>query len=128
MAYGKTGEIRSSDGFANVRTGAGTNHSVLYKLYVGDKTGVYGSSGQWFEVNRNGGWQSAYVHRTLVRFAHAARTTGNVYLRTGPNKTYSSIRVLANGTEVTLLATDGNFCRVDTGREIGYMSRKYIAF
>ena len=73
-------------------------------------------------------WSDAYIYRGLLRFYSRARTTGNVNLRTGPGTSYSKVGVVTNGTAVTLLATDGSFCRVDTGYAIAYLSKKYLNY
>lgn len=123
---GKTGVVRSSDGYASVRSGAGTSFPVSYSLKVGQSATVWSTSGDWFSISGYSGWNSEYIYRTLLRFYSSAQATGNVYLRTGPDKTYSQQGVLNSGTRVTLLATDGNFARVDTGKTIAYVSMKYL--
>lgn len=124
---GKKGVVRSSDGFASVRTGPGKEYNVTYTLNAGQNATAWTGSGDWLCLSGYSGWGSEYVHRTLVRFYFRAQTTGNVYLRSGPAKTYSSLGVVNNGTRVTLLATDGNFARVDTGSRIAYLSMKYLS-
>lgn len=125
---GKTATIRSKDGFAAVRSGAGTNHSMLYQLYVGDKTNGYSSSGQWVRVGNMNGWGNAYIHRTLLRFNWSAVTVGNVNMRKGPGTNYGKIGVAHQGMQLKLLATDGNFARVDTGSAIAYVSVRYLDY
>lgn len=125
---GKTGSIRSSDGYAAVRSGPGTSNPILYTLTVGQTATIYGVSGNWFRVSSGSGWSDAYIYSTLLRFYSAAKTTGNVNLRTGPGTSYSKDGVVYNGTKVTLLATNGSFSRVDTGKAIGYVSNKYLSY
>lgn len=125
---GKQGVIRSSDGYAMVRSGPGTSYSGLYSLNAGQSIIAYASSGDWLRVSSSSVWTEAYIYRGLVRFYSAAMTTGNVNLRTGPSTSYGRKDVVYNGSHVTLLATDGSFCRVDTGSAIGYISAKYISY
>lgn len=125
---GKTATIRSSDGFAAVRAGAGTDHAMLYQLYVGQTTGAYSSTGQWVRVDNVSGWGSAYVHRSLLRFNWNGYTTGNVNVRSGPGTGYSKLGVLSTGTQVRVLATDGKFARVDTGSSAAYVSVRYLNY
>lgn len=127
-AYGKNGVVRSSDGFAAVRSGAGTNYTQLYTMNVGQSTSVYGTKGQWMRISRENGWGEAYVHRTLLRFQWSAETTGNVNMRKGPGTSYGKIGVLSTGTDVKVLATDGRFARVDTGYAIAYVSNNYLRY
>lgn len=125
---GKTAVIRSKDGFAAVRAGAGTDHAMLYQLYVGDKTNAYSSTGQWVRVENMNGWGGAYIHRSLMRFHWNAVTTGNVNIRKGPGTSYGKLGVAYPGMQIKLLATDGNFARVDTGSSIAYMSVRYLNY
>lgn len=127
-AYGLTGVVRSSDGYATVRSGAGTNYNALYTINAGNAITAYGTEGDWLRISNYSSWNAAYVYRTLVRFYSAATVSGNVNLRKGPTTSYDIIRTLSTGTKVTLLATDGNFCRVDTGKEIAYVSNKYLNY
>ena len=125
---GRKGIIRSNDGFAMVRSGPGTSYSALYSINAGQSITAYGCSGEWLRVSSSSSWTEAYIYRGLVRFYSAAKTTGNVYLRTGPSTSYGKKGVVSSGANVTLLATDGSFCRVDTGYAIGYLSAKYLSF
>ncbi len=129
-ANGQTAFIRSSDGSANARSGAGTSYSVVYTLAAGQSVKVSGTSGDWYQVSQSSGWgmSSAYIHRSLMRFLSNAATTGNVNLRKGPSTSYGVIRALSTGDSVRLLATDLKFCRVDTGSEIAFISSKYIRY
>lgn len=128
ISGGRSGVIRSSDGYASVRSGPSTSYAQLYTLSVGQTITAYTCSGDWLRVNVPGSWSDAFIYRALLRFYSRARTTGNVNLRTGPSTSYSKLRVVYSGTNVTLLATDGSFCRVDTGKEIAYLSRKYLSY
>lgn len=125
---GKRVVVRSSDGYATVRTGPSTSYPSLYTLNAGESISVYSAAGDWLRVTSASAWTEAYIYRGLVRFYNSARTTGNVNLRTGPSTAYAKKGVLYTGTGVTLLATDGTFCRVDTGYSIGYASAKYLSY
>ena len=125
---GRSGVIRSSDGYASIRTGPSTSYPQLYTLSVGQSITAYTSSGDWLRVTLPDSWSDAYIYRGLLRFYSRARTTGNVNLRTGPGTSYGKIGVVPSGSTVTLLATDGSFCRVDTGYAIAYLSKKYLNY
>ena len=125
---GKAGVIRSGDGSANIRSGANMASPVLYTLFTGDKVSAHSSSGDWLCLTHAGNWSNEYVWRTLVRFYHAAKATGNVNVRSGPATTYGILGSVPNGANVALLATDGSFCRVDTGSQIGYVSARYLSY
>ena len=125
---GKAATIRSKDGFAAVRAGAGTDYAMLYQLYVGDQTNAYSSAGQWIRVENESGWGGAYIHRSLMRFHWNAVTTGNVNLRKGPGTNFDKLGVAYPGMALKLLATDGKFARVDTGTSTVYVSVNYLKY
>ena len=53
--------------------------------------------------------------------------TGDVNLRTGPNKSYQSVGVLARGTAVNVYGcTPTGWCEVSTGANYGWASSRYI--
>ena len=122
--WNKTGVVRSSDGVAVVRERASKSSCALYEMKAGERVRIGGSSGEWLRLSG----ESAYMYRTLVRFLSRAETTGNVNVRSGPSTRYGILHTLSTGVPVTLLATDGSFCRVDTGTEIAYVSRKYLRY
>ena len=125
---GKTGVVRSSDGYASIRSGPSTSYSQLYTLTSGQSLTAYSSSGDWLKVSSYDSWSDAYIYRQLVRFYSRATATGNVNIRSGPGTSYGKLGVLYNGSSVLLLATDGKFCRVDTGHAIAYVSNKYLKY
>ena len=125
---GKTGVVRSNDGYASIRSGPSTSYSQLYTMTVGQSITTYASNGDWLNLNASGGWSDAYIFRQLVRFYSSATASGNVNLRSGPATSYGKLGVLSKGSSVVLLATDGKFCRVDTGHAIAYVSNKYLQY
>ncbi len=126
--YGKKGIVRSNDGYASVRSGPSTSYAQLYTLTAGQSITAYTSNGEWLNLSAPGSWSDAFIHRKLVRFYSRATATGNVNIRRGPGTSYGKLGVLYNGTNVTLLATDGKFCRIDTGYSIAYVSSKYLNY
>ena len=125
---GMEGTVSSGDGYANVRETPSLSGYLLYSLATGKTANAYSSSGDWIKISRPESWNDAFIYRELLRFYHTATTTGNVNIRKGPSTSYGKDGVLSSGTKVILLATDGSFCRVDTGSKIGYVSKKYLDF
>ena len=124
-----TGKISSSDGYANFRTGAGTNYSVMAKLYNDVLVSILDTSGNWYKVQLSDAGQTGYVHKNLVKKLDAQgtrTTTGNVNLRTGPGTNYERKTVISKGTPVSILSTSGNFARVNAQGWIGYVSLNYL--
>lgn len=57
----KTGKITAP---VNVRTGAGTNYSVVGELNAGEGVTIYGASGSWVRISPN---LSRWVHKNYVK-------------------------------------------------------------
>ena len=56
-----------------------------------------------------------------------AQTTGDLYLRSGPGSSYSSIVVMPKGSKVTLLGTTTNsFAKVRYNGQDGWAGEKYL--
>ncbi len=124
-----TGRIQSSDGYANFRTGAGTNHSIIARLDNNVMVSILGSEGNWYKVQLTDAGRTGYVYKTLVQTVNTVATkttTGNVNLRSGPGTQYDRKTVVAKNTRVSVLEYSGNFARVNAGGWIGYVSQNYL--
>ncbi len=55
------------------------------------------------------------------------KTTASVNFRKGPGTNYSSIKMLAKGTKVTVLGLEDGWYQVDVSGTTGYISKAYIA-
>ena len=124
-----TGRIQSSDGFANLRTGAGTDNSILARLDNGVLVSVLGNDGNWYRVQLTDAGRTGFVHKSLVQTVDTVATkvtTGNVNLRSGPGIEYDRRTVIAANTKVSVLEYSGNFARVNAGGWIGYVSQSYL--
>ncbi len=134
-------------GNVKLRIGPDTSYARLKAL---DKdTGVYilGFSGDWYYVLTGG--QKGYVFGKYISITGTARidasgnpqstaspssgsagagvTTGSVYLRKGPDKSYESIKILRKGTSLTIYSlTDGWYKVKLSDGTAGYVSSKYV--
>lgn len=52
------------NGSLNIRSGAGTNYSIIGKLFNGNKVTIIGESGSWYKISYNG--KVAYVSKNYV--------------------------------------------------------------
>ena len=57
---------QTSDGFLNVRSGPGTEFSILREIYPGDQVKVLGRNGNWLRVRLLNG-PKGWVHKDYVR-------------------------------------------------------------
>ncbi|MCM3550332.1 SH3 domain-containing protein [Alkalihalobacillus clausii] len=119
----------------NLRSGAGTNHSIITTLAKGQKVELLKKQGGWYQVkagNRTG-WVSAdYLNVNSsgnVDNAPAigsATTTARLNLRSGAGTNHSIITTLAKGQKVELLKKQGGWYQVKAGNRTGWVSADYL--
>ena len=113
----------------NVRSGPGTNYTILGKLSAGDKFEKLGVSGTWTKINYNG--KAAYVSTKYVKAvsettATYMQATANVNVRSGPGTSYSKLGQLYKGTIVPKLGTSGSWTKIVYDSKTAYVSTKYL--
>lgn len=118
----------------NLRTGPGTNYSLIRELAAGEKVLYNGESGRWTMVKTTSG-EVGYVSSAYL--SETAPASGSKYLyvtrpvniRTGPGTNYSLVIKdgLAKGERVTYIETSGRWTLVRTSSgEVGYISSVYL--
>lgn len=134
----------ATTGSLNMRTGPSTAYARILTLPGGARVeSLSVASTGWHKVSYAG--KTGYISNryiTLVSRAAAAppvsspapetstgatcRTTGTVYMRSGPTKTYPILQVVPKGTEVSYLSTDATgWNRVSYKGKTGYVSNNY---
>ena len=117
----------------NVRSGAGTNHSIIGKLYKGDKVDILDSSNDWYKVKlSNGkiGWSSSQYIETN----HSANSQNNgtvntsaLNVRQGAGTNYSIIGKLYKGDVVNILSSSNGWYKIELSNgSTGWVSSQYI--
>ncbi|WP_318527501.1 SH3 domain-containing protein, partial [Shouchella tritolerans] len=119
----------------NLRSGAGTNHSIITTLAKGQKVELLKKQGGWYQVkagNRTG-WVSAdYLNVNGSDNAGnapsigSATTTARLNLRSGAGTNHSIITTLAKGQKVELLKKQGGWYQVKAGNRTGWVSADYL--
>ena len=133
-----TGTINGID--VRVRSGPSTSHSILDTVSTGTTMTVTGEEGSWYRVNYNG--VEGYVYRTYLSLGAsssgasgtqvtdmaetAATVISPVHLRTGPDASYTSLRVLDTGASVTITGQTEKWYRVNAGGTDGYVFKTYL--
>ena len=131
----QTTGVLTGDGVC-LRAGPGTGYAVLGAYNSGTKMTITGSSGDWYAVTYNG--LKGYVYKQYLSQSGAtvsvtemedtpAVTTGGVNLREGPSTAYTSKRVLAAGTAVTVTGKSGQWYRVSYGGMSGFVYGDYLS-
>jgi uncharacterized protein YgiM (DUF1202 family) len=122
----------------NIRSGASTQSSILGGLYRGQTVTAITSSGGWTKITFAG--STAYVaSRYLskgkdlpvpkkIGAGTVKITTTALNLRTGPGLSYRVIKVLKEGTKVTLTGkTARGWAQLVNGKSTGWSSMQYLA-
>ena len=138
-----TGTVNGSD--VRMRSGAGTNYSVMGAYQKGTKMSVVGASGNWYEVSYNGktGYISAdYMKLTVGGTQPSAPsatpstpTTGgfkgsvigtSVRMRSQPNTNCNVLGYYSNGVTMSVLGSVKDWYKVSYNGKTGYISAQYM--
>jgi len=122
----------------NVRTGAGTNHSIITTLPRGTNLTILQEQNGWYRIQSGNitGWVSAQYVRVSGEeesttppstTTRTGTTTENLNLRTGAGTNHSIIRTLAKGTQLTILSENNGWMRVRVGTQEGWVSAQYVS-
>ena len=137
------------NGALNVRSGAGTNYSVIGSLSNGAKVEIVETSGSWYKIKYGSGY--GYVSKDYVTVSSSSNSgstnTGNnnagnssatttqsgtikvngaLNVRSGAGTSYSVIGSLSNGANVEIVETSGSWCKIKYGSGYGYVSKDYV--
>ena len=117
----------------NVRTGPGTNYSILGSLTKGTTITKVGTSGSWTKVVFNGSYayvSSAYLSVYSGGSSSSTDTTmvatANVNVRSGPGTNYSILGFLTKGTTITKTGTSGSWTKVVYKGSTAYVHSAYL--
>nr|WP_241741943.1 SH3 domain-containing protein [Shouchella lehensis] len=124
----------------NVRTGPGTNHSVLTTLNKDERVELIAKTGQWYQIKV--GNVEGYVSGQFLTFSQESedqieevdeeiiaegKTTARLNLRAQPN-TNSSIRTtLSKDQTVQIVKKEGNWYFVRVGFQTGWVSSDFVS-
>ena len=122
----------------NIRSGPSTNSAILGGLYRGQTVSALGSSQGWTKITFAG--STAYVaSRYLTKgkdlpppsrigAGTVKVTTTALNLRNGPGLSYRVIKVLKEGTRVTMTGkTARGWAQLVNGKSTGWSSMQYLA-
>ncbi len=112
----------------NLRAGAGTGYAVVGGVGRGTKLSILSTQGNWHQVYVPSKGVTAWISKTYVSLGLAAKTTGDVNLRTGAGTDHSRITVIKKGEKITVLSVDSGWSQVSYNGQTGYISNKYWAY
>ncbi len=150
----QSGTIKVS-GALNVRSGAGTNYSVIGSLSNGAKVEIVETSGSWYKIKYGSGY--GYVSKDYVTVSSSnnsgsnnsgssnsgstsnsgssntattqsgtIKVSGALNVRSGAGTGYSVIGSLSNGAKVEIVETSGSWYKIKYGSGYGYVSKDYV--
>ncbi|MDU4936437.1 MAG: SH3 domain-containing protein, partial [Peptostreptococcaceae bacterium] len=105
----------------NVRTGAGTNYSIMSKVYKGDTLEVIGSLNGWYNIklsNGKTGWVSGdYLSisgsSTNTESKKGTVTTDTLNVRSGAGTSYSIISKVYKGDTVNIVGSSNGWYKIE---------------
>ena len=130
------------NGALNVRSGAGTNHSVIGSLSNGAKVEIVETSGTWYKIKYGSGY--GYVSKDYVTVSTDSgnnggndnssastqngtiKVNGVLNVRSGAGTNHSVIGSLSNGAKVEIVETSGTWYKIKYGSGYGYISKDYV--
>lgn len=140
---GKVVNVTSS---LRIRSGAGTNHSVVGYLYEGNTFDILEKSGDWYKINHNG--RTGYVYGEYVRQAGESSSNSNsnnnnnnnlggkvgqvvdvtssLRIRSGAGTSHSVVGYLSNGEKFDITGRSGDWYKIKTTSYSGYVHKDYV--
>ena len=124
---GSNGSVKGSD--VRMRSGPGTNYSILGTYQNGTALTVTGTENGWSKVTIGG--VSGYIRSDYVSGGGADSKTGyikgnDVRLRSGAGTNYSILGTYNNGTPLTITGTSGDWTAVTINGVKGYVNSAYV--
>ena len=111
----------------NMRYGAGTGYGVKATLYRGCAFRVLESSGNWYRISTFSG-VTGWVSKSYVSSgATATVKAGSLNMRASASTSGKVIKSLGYGAKVTVSRVIGNWARVTSGGQTGYVSLNYLS-
>lgn len=146
----KTGKVVNVTTNLRVRSGAGTNTSVLGYITNGTNVNITGESGNWYQINFNG--KTGYVAKEYISVSGSSggtstpsnsgnqqtptttnktgtvvNVTSNLRVRSGASTSSSTLGYITNGTKVNITGESGNWYQINYNNKVGYVSKDYIS-
>ena len=134
----KTAYVNTPGSTLNVRSGPGTNSSIVGTLKHGEKITVTEENASWYKLTFNG--KAGYVSRSFVSDSQpsasapgtSTQKTGTVNsatglnVRSGPGTNYSIVGGLSNGAKVTITGQSGSWYKIKYGTSEAWISSSFV--
>ena len=133
-ASGQTGVVTATS--LNVRSGPGTNNTVLFTVKKNEIVEIKESSNGWYKIKNSSGkegWASStYISKSgntsnsETTATSKKQTTTNVNFRNGAGTSYRIIATLPKGTKVETVSESNGWTKVKYDGRLGYISSNYL--
>lgn len=120
----KTMYVKATAGL-NVRSGAGTNYSIVKALPNGTKVTVYEQKNGWSRIGSRQWVSSQYLTSTkpTTVVTKKVNAKSGLNVRSGAGTNYPIVKALTNGTKVTVYETSNGWSRIGSGQ---WVSSQYL--
>lgn len=110
----------------NIRSGPGKDTKIIGVLKKGETATVIGEpTGKWYKIDCGNDYGYISNRYTKDVTKKVTITADSLNVRSGPGKTYKSLGILKKGNTATVVATSGEWYKIDYNKGVGYISRKY---
>ncbi|YAR62732.1 C40 family peptidase [Bacillus cytotoxicus] len=120
----------------HVRSGSGTSHQIISRVYNGQKLNVIGQENGWFKINLNG--KTGYVSGEFVSQGGATKTNvstgGNnkvtadvLRVRTSPSTSSSIIGRVYEGQTLHVIGQENGWLKINHNGQTGYVSDQFVS-
>lgn len=144
----KAGKVVNISSSLNIRSGAGTGHSIVGTLHNGAIVNIIEKSGDWYHINHNGvnGYVSAqYLQEVssgntsnentpapaptptpLNKTGKVVNISSSLNIRSGAGTGHSIVGTLHNGATVNIVEKSGDWYHISHNGVNGYVSAQYL--
>ena len=112
----------------NVRSGAGTDYSIIKTIPNGTEVEEIATVGKWSKIKvgaTTGYVYSQYLSEKVTVKKYVNCSSLNV--RTGAGTNYSIIKSIPRNTEVEVISTSNGWSKIKVDSTTGYVSSKYLS-
>ena len=115
----------------NVRSGAGQQYNVLFKVSKNEKVTIKSSSNGWYQIvnsKNKEGWASAQYIQVVEEAATNTKVVSvdRLNMRSGASTSYRTLKVLTKGTKVEVISTSNGWSKIKYSGITGYVYDEYL--
>ena len=127
----------------NVRSGAGTNYSIVGSLKLNSKVEIVSTLGNWHKIKYGNGY--GYVHSDYIKISNNTNDSNNsndtnnvptkegtvvtydLNVRSAPSYSANTLGAIKVGSSVSVIENLGEWSKVKYNNSTGYVLSKYVS-